>query len=241
MELLDEFGQFYKELPFADNKQDGLRYYYNNDMYGCSDAICLYCMLRYLKPEKIIEIGSGFSSAVTLDTNELFLRNAIKCTFIEPYPERLLSLLKENDKKCVKIFEKRLQEIPLELFKELSENDILFIDSTHVSKFDSDVNYILSTILPVLAEGVYIHFHDIFSPFEYPGSWLLAGRAWNEAYMLRAFLEYNNSFKIALFNTYLQTLYKEELLHRFPLLYNSRIDVGHENIGASIWIKKINR
>jgi len=229
LNLLDSFETFYKELPFTDEKSEGLRYYYKNDCYSYSDAILLYCMIRHLKPHKLIEVGSGFSSSVTLDTNEKFMGNSINCTFIEPYPERLLSLLKSDDKAT--IHKKRLQEIPIEMFKELNENDILFIDSTHVAKFNSDVNYVFHKILPMLAHGVHIHFHDVFYPFEYPQEWLLDGRAWNEQYILRAFLEYNNDFKIVLFNTYLESMYEEKIKSRFPLLY--------KNTGGSIWIKKI--
>jgi hypothetical protein len=85
-------------------------------------------------------------------------------------------------------------------------------------------------MLPKLAKGVHIHFHDIFYPFEYPEEWLLGGRAWNEQYILRAFLEYNNKFKIVLFNTYLETIFREDLKKRFPLIF--------KNTGGSIWIKK---
>jgi predicted O-methyltransferase YrrM len=230
-DILDKFEPFYKELPFQDEKTDGLRYYYKNDFYSYSDAIFLYCMIRHLKPQRIIEIGSGFSSSVTLDTNEKFMQNSIRCTFIEPYPERLKSLLKNDDKAKVTIHEKKLQEIPLDVFSELTENDILFIDSTHVAKFNSDVNYIIHTILPALTDGVYIHFHDIFYPFEYPMEWLLNGHAWNEQYILRAFLQYNTKFKIVLFNTYLETMFREELEKRFPLIF--------KNTGGSIWIKKL--
>jgi hypothetical protein len=139
-ELLNKFDVFYKELPFKDTKQQSLRYYFQNGFYSYSDAICLYCMLRHLKPGKVIEAGSGFFSSVTLDTNELFLKNSVQCTFVEPYPDRLKSLLKENDKTNVRILEQRLQDVPLNIFRELSENDILFIDSTHAAKFNSDVN-----------------------------------------------------------------------------------------------------
>jgi hypothetical protein len=231
MDLLNSFEKYYNELPFTDEKTDGLRFYYINDLYSYSDAIFLYCMIRHLKPQNIIEVGSGFSSGVTLDTNEKFMRNAVRCTFIEPYPDRLKKLLKNDDQTKITIYEKRLQEIPLDIFSELSENDILFIDSTHVSKLDSDVNYVIHTILPKLAKGVHIHFHDIIYPFEYPEIWLLQGRAWNEQYILRAFLEYNNNFKIVLFNTYLEWKFENELKKRFPLIY--------KNTGGSIWIKKI--
>jgi predicted O-methyltransferase YrrM len=230
LELLNSFESFYRELPFTDEKTDGLRYYYKNNFYCYSDAILLYCMIRHLKPSKIIEVGSGFSSCVTLDTNERFMENSIDCIFIEPYPERLKSLLKNNDLENIVIHEKRLQEIPLEVFRELKENDILFVDSTHVTKFNSDVNYIFHEILPILTHGVYIHFHDVFYPFEYPQEWLFQGVAWNEQYMLRAFLEYNKNFKIILFNTYLEKLHEAKIKSRFPLLY--------KNTGGSIWIKK---
>jgi hypothetical protein len=231
LKLLDSFEPFYRELPFIDEKSDGLRYYYKNDAYSYSDAILLYCMIRYLKPKKLIEAGSGFSSSVTLDTNEKFMKNSINCMFIEPYPARLESLLKNNDKENITIHKKRLQEVSLETFKELSENDILFIDSTHVAKFNSDVNYVIHEILPALAHGVYIHFHDVFYPFEYPKEWLLKGIAWNEQYLLRAFLEYNNNFKIVLFNTYLESIHETKIKDRFPLLY--------KNTGGSIWLKKL--
>jgi predicted O-methyltransferase YrrM len=231
LNLLDSFETFYNELPFADEKSNDLRYYYKNDCYCYSDAIFLYCMIRHLKPRKIIEVGAGFSSAVMLDTNEKFMKNSINCTFIEPYPERLESLLKSADNEMVTIYKKNLQEIPLELFEGLHENDILFIDSTHVAKFNSDVNYIIHKILPVLAHGVHIHFHDIFYPFEYPQEWLLQGRAWNEQYILRAFLEFNNEFKIIMFNTYLESMYKTRIINRFPLLY--------KNTGGSIWLKRM--
>jgi hypothetical protein len=229
LNLLYSFEPFYRELPFHEEKSEGLRYYYNNGFYCYSDAILLCCMIRHLKPKKIIEVGSGFSSSVTLDTNEIFMGKSINCTFIEPYPERLVSLLKNDDN--VTIHKKRLQEIPIEIFGELNKNDILFIDSTHVAKFNSDVNYVFHRILPMVANGVYIHFHDVFYPFEYPREWLLRGWAWNEQYMLRAFLEYNNAFKIVLFNTYLEKKYEKDIKSRFPLLY--------KNTGGSIWIKKI--
>jgi hypothetical protein len=109
----------------------------------------------------------------------------------------------------------------------------LFIDSTHITKFNSDVNYIFHEILPILAHGVYIHFHDVFYPFEYPQEWLLKGRAWNEQYMLRAFLEYNKSFKIVLFNTYLQNIHEAKIKNRFPLIYKEGLALT-----GSIWIKR---
>ncbi len=108
--------------------------------------------------------------------------------------------------------------------------DILFIDSTHVSKIGSDVNRLIFDILPALPRGVVVHFHDIFFPFEYPLEWLYEGRAWNEAYLLRAFLSYNKSFKILFWNSYLQAKQLDALNAAYPAMA-----VG----GSSIWIKKV--
>jgi hypothetical protein len=171
LELLKQFSAFYREMPFKAERQEGLRYYFENPAYSYSDAILLHCMMRHLKPNRIIEVGSGFSSCMILDTNDLYFDRSISTTFIEPYPELLMSLLRDSDQEKVKTIPSRLQDVDLSEFDALEENDILFIDSTHVSKINSDVNRIFFDILPRLSSGVYVHFHDIFFPFEYPKEW----------------------------------------------------------------------
>jgi hypothetical protein len=242
LRLLEEFVPYYNEMPFPEKKNDNLRYYFLNGYYSYFDGIFLYCMLRHLKSKSIVEIGSGFSSCITLDTNELFFEKRMRCIFIEPFPARLKSLIKSNEEYSTEIYETSLQSVPLALFKQLQENDILFIDSTHVTKYKSDVNYIIHEILPEIARGVYIHFHDVFYPFEYPKKWLLEGTSWNEQYILRAFLEYNTNFKIVLFNTYLQKKHEEKLKQQFPLIYKNPGGFSDNNkfiTGGSIWLKRI--
>lgn len=229
--LLDEFAKFYGDLPFGAEKKDGLRYFFENTAYSYSDAICLYGMIRWLKPKRIIEIGSGYSSCVMLDTNELFLNGSVQVTFIEPYAELLKSLVKVGDLDKHDLLEKPLQEVSLDVFSHLEAGDILFIDSTHVSKAGSDVNYIFFEILPGLKKGVYIHFHDIFFPFEYPKEWVYEGRAWTEDYLLRAFLQYNEAFKVVFFNNFLWKFHQEEILEKLPLC--------GKNPGGSIWLRKV--
>lgn len=231
MDMFASFKEYYDELPFKADKTDSLRYFFENPTYSYSDAILLYCMMRHAQPKRIIEIGSGYSSCVILDTNEIFFNNNISCTFIEPYPQLLESLIKENDKERVEIISTKLQDVDLSKFSSLSSRDILFVDSTHVSKVDSDVNYIFFEILPSLSSGVYIHFHDIFYPFEYPKEWIYAGRAWNENYILRAFLQYNSAFKIIFYNTFLEHYYEQKFISEMPLCL--------KNKGGSIWLKKI--
>jgi len=227
--LVSNFNKYYTELPFTENVTEGNRYYLKNPFYTYTDAIMLYSMMRHLQPKKIIEIGSGFSSAVMLDTNEKFFDNRIELTFIEPYPQRLKGLLKNVDKNSTVIKEKKVQDIDLELFDSLHAGDFLFIDSSHVIKTGSDVHFILFEILPRLNNGVYIHFHDIFYPFEYPRDWVFMGRNWNEDYFLKAFLMHNNQYKIILFSDYLHKHHRDAFA-QMPLCY--------KNTGGNLWMMK---
>jgi len=229
LKLVGDLNQYYAEMPFKEEKQSNLRYFFENGFYLYTDGITLYSMIRHLQPKNIIEVGSGFSSALMLDTNELFFNNQIELTFIEPYPERLYSLMNDGDKKTVKVIEDKVQFVELEYFDKLTAGDILFIDSTHVVKTGSDVNYILFEILPRLKSGVFIHFHDVFYPFEYPREWVFKGWNWNEDYFLRAFLMYNNGFEIKLFSEYLHK-HHGEIFEKMPLCY--------KNHGGNLWIEK---
>ena len=228
--FLETIKDYYPEMPFQATKTAGLRYYFDNPSYSYADAITLYSMMRHYRPARIVEIGCGYSSCVMLDTNELFFRDHIEMTFIEPYPELLLSLMKEGDQERVRIVPAKAQEVDLSLFAQLRENDILFIDSTHVSKLNSDVNRILFEILPSLHAGVLIHLHDIFWPFEYPAEWVAEGRAWNEAYILRAFLQYNTAFHILFFSSYVFEKRYDWVKDHLPLLT--------KNLGGHIWLRK---
>jgi predicted O-methyltransferase YrrM len=227
--LLQQFEPYYEQIPFTEHKDNKNRYYFENDFYSYTDAIVLYSMIRHYRPKQIIEVGSGFSSAVMLDTNEYFFGNSIQLTFIEPYTDRLRSLLKKQDYNFTQIIEKKVQEVEVETFKKLNAGDILFIDSSHVCKTGSDVNYIFFEILPALNSGVFIHFHDIFYPFEYPKEWVFMGRNWNEDYLLRAFLMYNSAFEIKIFSHYLHKLHSE-VFKNMPLCY--------KNSGGNLWLMK---
>jgi hypothetical protein len=188
-------------------------------------------MMRHFRPRSIIEVGSGYSSAVMLDTAERFLGNGVRFTFIEPFArERLQSALRPGDERLATILPQRVQDVPLSLFSTLQQNDILFVDSSHVAKFGSDVCHLLFKVLPRLNHGVLVHFHDVLWPFEYFREWLLRGWAWNEAYMLRAFLQYNSAFSIVYFNSYLGNVHTAAWRHYSPLSAVSS--------GASLWLRK---
>ncbi|MDF1697419.1 MAG: class I SAM-dependent methyltransferase [Saprospiraceae bacterium] len=228
-ELLLQCTSFYDNQPFQAKEEENKRYYFENPFFSYADGLSLYHMMRSKRPKRIIEVGSGFSSALMLDVNEMFFDNQIDLTFIEPYPERLLSLVKEGEK--INLIESGVQEVDLTTFKNLKAGDFLFIDSSHVSKVGSDVNHLFFKVLPVLAPGVFIHVHDIAANFEYPERWIMEGRSWNESYMLRSFLMFNPFFQIHLFNAYLGSFHTDWLLAEMPLFM--------KNSGGSIWIQKL--
>ena len=230
LQLIERLHAYYGEMPFPRQKRDGLRFWLENPAFAYSDAIYLYAMLRHVRPKRVIEIGSGFSSAAMLDTAENFFPDEIAFTFIDPDPSVFDSLAKPGDRERVSFRAMQVQDVPLETFDVLEAGDILFVDSSHVSKTGSDVNRIVFDILPRLKSGVYIHFHDIQYPFEYPRPWVYEGRAWNEAYLIRALLAFNSAFEIVLFPSYLAQFYGELLTEAMPLVM--------ENKPGSLWLRR---
>ena len=230
-ELLNDYIHYYKDLTFTEKQTHGHRYFYENDWFSYSDAIFLYCFLRKHLPKKIVEVGSGFSSAVILDTVEGFFPQRPELTFIEPYPDRLKSLLREEDKSRVTLINKKVQDASLDIFRSLQSGDFLFIDSSHVVKCGSDLQLLFFEILPNLQPGVFVHFHDVFYPFDYPSKWLIEGRYWNENYFLRAFLSWNTAWQIRFFNHYVHFMFGDLVKESMPLCT--------KNTGGSLYIQRV--
>jgi predicted O-methyltransferase YrrM len=226
----NENGDFIAQTPFTEGPSADNRYYYDNRVFPYGDAIILRAMIGAFRPKKIIEVGSGYSSACILDSAEHFGIDELKLTCIEPYPSRLKGLLRPGDLHRVTIIERPVQTCPATEFEGLQPNDVLFIDSTHVMKTGSDVHHELFNILPALVPGTLIHFHDIQYPFEYPDDWIQKNFSWNEIYALRAFLMYNPDFEIIFFNS--MFAHKQSALIRatFPLFLR--------NPGGSLWLRK---
>jgi hypothetical protein len=230
LNFLTKLSKHNSKLPYSEGRDKSLRYHFNNTAYSYTDATVLFCLLNEINPKRIIEIGSGHSSALMLDVNENFFNNSIDLTFIEPYPELLLSLIKPQDNSRFKLIGQNLSEVDNKIFSALGADDVLFVDSTHVSKIGSDVNQIIFDILPKLNRGVIVHIHDVFYPFEYPEEWVLDTRAWNEDYMLRAFLHNNNEYEILFFNHFMNLHHKKEMEKLLP--------TTKKNAGGSIWLRK---
>jgi hypothetical protein len=202
----------------------------NGGAYPFQDAFVLYSMIRRYNPARFVEVGCGYSTCVTLDACQGLSLN-IALTMIEPYPEWMQRSVKASDSSRYTFRQECIQDTPMNIFTDLAANDILFIDTSHVSKTGSDVNHIFFNILPRLKPGVLVHFHDIFYPFEYPIDWLQKGMFWNETYLLRAFLMHNSDFEIILFNNYISQFHTEIVKNNFPQFLE-------DEPGTSLWIRR---
>jgi predicted O-methyltransferase YrrM len=193
--LLAQF-QFNDELlKLPVENQGGHSYYFNNTAFGPGDGEYLYNMIRLKKPRRIVEVGSGFSTLMAIEAiNANRVEDArYHCdhTCIEPYEMPWL------EKTPVQVLRRRVETVDTSIFTGLEENDILFIDSSHVIRPQGDVLFEYLEILPTLRSGVIVHIHDIFSPRDYPASWLIQEiRLWNEQYLLESFLTHNCSWEI---------------------------------------------
>jgi Methyltransferase domain len=217
--LMEELSKYYIEYEntlYSKELDDSVQ-------YGWLDAALYYCIIRNFKPKNIVEVGAGDSTklacvAARKNGGYYYLKS------IDPFGSKELN-------KISNLIKRPVQEIPVSQFKALQRNDILFIDSSHVSKIGSDVNYLFFDVLPNLNPGVLIQMHDIALPWEFPNSWIMQDhRFWNEQYLLHAFLIGNRDFEI-LFGIQYMLLHHRELLLK---LYGSK-RLG----GRSFWIRKI--
>ena len=216
--LVGELGPRWSELD-----RDGR--WAPSDQLSLSDAAVYASVLRHRRPARVLEVGSGYTTAVALDTIQHHaLPTELVC--IEPFADRLRGLLREGD--VVELHEVPVQDADTSLFARLAAGDVLFIDSTHVAKAGSDLVWLLLHVLPRLAPGVLVHFHDIFWPMEYPREWLEQNRGWNEIYFLHAFLMGNPSWQIELFNDYVWS--------QMPEVVDRWLPEARDERPGSLWV-----
>lgn len=202
-------------FPEHGSNQNG-EFHFNNGFFERIDAEVAYSFVRLRKPRRIVEVGSGNS---TLAMATAIRRNATEgfyteFTAIEPHPAQFL---KNGVPGLTQLIPEKVQDAPLSVFRDLGPNDILFIDSSHVVSIDSDVLYECLRILPDLAPGVLIHFHDIFTPFDYPEKFVKKNLCfWGEQYMLEAFLSFNRNFKVVWSGSAMQHFHPDALRDAFP-------------------------
>ena len=232
LELLSKLT-FDSEFPAVIAAQQGeWRYAFNNGSFEDKDARAYYSLIRNNKPARILEVGSGYSTLVALCAiakNKLENPAYIcEMTCIEPYEMPRL------EKLPIKLIRKKIEDIDPTVFSSLQENDILFIDSSHIIRPGGDVNYLFLSVLPFLPTGVWVHIHDVFLPEDYPVTWLKDEfRMWNEQYLLEALLTGNREFETILALNYLFVTHRDKLEATFP-----GSPSGPDKKPGSFWIKK---
>lgn len=227
--LLDNLALL-QEFDFPKDQEPGHLYHYDNQNFTLADALSLFLLVRVFNPKRIVEIGSGYSSALMHEINQQYGREQMELNFVEPYPVILRDLLPQEA--ISSLIEKKIQDVDLDRFTSLEENDMLFIDSSHVYKAASDAQFIYTEIVPRVKKGVLIHIHDIHYPFEYPESWISQKRrAWNENYIVQSFLQFNEHFKIVLWPHFLQSRHPSFLKENAPRFL--------DYAGGSIWLQRV--
>lgn len=226
-EICPKYKEEYDKFPLYEAEKP-CQYYVYNGKFGEVDGDIYYCMIRYYKPKRIFEIGAGYSTYLAAQAclkNRSESGRTTDLIAIEPYPN---SCLRHGFPGLSKLIQKKVEEIDLGFFDKLEENDILFIDSTHVAKINSDVCYEYLELLPRLNKGVIVHSHDIFLPAEYPKDWVLKKyRFWNEAYLLQAFLEFNTAFEVLWAGNYMKLNHPDKMKSMF-----------RSYASQSFWIRK---
>jgi predicted O-methyltransferase YrrM len=217
-------------MTFPETSEDPTEFFSSNPAFAPHDAWALQAMLRHLQPRRMIEVGSGWTSLLAARVNREQLGGKMELTCVDPFPQEFM----RGDVEGVsELIEQPAEEMPLSFFERLQDGDVLFIDSTHTVKTGSDVVYLFGEVVPRLAPGVVVHIHDIFLPGEYPPQWVLSGWAWNEQYLLQAFLSFNREFEVVLSLGW--------LAHREPQVIEAAIP-GFERFypgrGGSLWIRR---
>lgn len=242
IEMLNRFLRFKNEYDnFPKNgTAKPWQFHFNNLTFGPVDAEVLYCMIRHFQPRKVIEIGSGYSTFLSA---EAILKNEEESGFradliaVDPHPNRVL---KSGFPGLSKLISRKIEDVDLTELEALKENDILFIDSSHVLKIGNDVYYEYLEILPRLNKGVIVHIHDLFFPYEYPKTWVLKMRRfWNEQYLLQAFLAFNNAFEVLWCGSYMHLKHPDKLEEVFASYNRTTVWAASRPGATSLWMRKI--
>lgn len=223
--VLAEVKQFESQMQQFTCKSSGGHFSFQNDYYRSPDAEILYAITRKYKPKRIIEVGSGNSTLLFRQAiNDGNLNTSL--TSIDPFPRREISAHSD------KVIREKVEEInDLSIFNELSENDVLFIDSSHEVKTGNDVIYLFLRILPLLSKGVLIHIHDIFLPYDYPKTWIVEQRwNWTEQYLAQALLQGSTDFEVIWAGYYLQRSLPE---------FGKHFKFWDGSDARSLWLRKM--
>lgn len=205
----------------GENRGSGRQFQFGNGSFESGDAEFLYQFVRLLKPRRVVEIGSGFSTLLVRDALAAGQRDDPSYVpshlCIEPFEMPWL------EGAGIRTMRSRVEDVQLDLFRELEAGDFLFIDSSHVIRPQGDVLAEYLEILPSLRSGVYVHIHDIFTPRDYPEDWVLRRKwLWNEQYLVESMLSHGSAWRIVAALNFLKHSYYGELKAVCPHLSEDR-------------------
>ena len=195
LQLLDEWiAPFHEHLASRSVHEAAIVGGGGDGGYGEIEAEVLFAFVARCKPRRIVQIGCGVSTATALMAAEKAgYRPEIIC--VEPYPS---AYLREAEKAgAIRLIARPAQQVDFETLADLGDGDLLFVDSTHAVKVGSEVNYIIHEVLPRLRNGTWVHFHDIYFPYDYTRD-ILDGDLFfaQESSLLYAFLTGNPRFRV---------------------------------------------
>jgi len=193
---------------------------FHNGQFPPLDALTYWHFLQ--KASKVVEVGCGYSTYLPWKAGK-------QITAIDPQPRIMYPE--------IPYLEIPVQEASPRLFQELQENDILFIDSSHIYGEGSDVQYLIEKIIPTLNKGVVFHFHDFFAHDGYPESWKSTPemKDWNENDYILPLL---NKYSVLAINHEISKHYNEQLKAAYPFVPKDITTNLGAVRGASVWFKK---
>lgn len=235
--LLEELGRgFSKECSWSLTSERPTDFVLQNSTFSYGCAASTHCMIRHFRPVTVIEIGSGLSSRVISQSLAMNRDDGHSSTYtiVDPYPGEVV---RSGGLHVDALLPQRVELLAPEFFNRLAANDILFIDSSHVAKIGSDVNFLFLEVLPRLEAGVIVHIHDISLPYEYSKTYCVSAQLrqfWTEQYLLQAFLCGHRDFEVQLAMNFLMTDHPEHFKQSFP----AHDRATSPNNSGSFWLRR---
>jgi len=222
LESVSKYINKYRLLASADTND--VQFSYDNQYFSSPDAEVLYAILRDKNPRFYVEVGCGNSTKIA---RQAIIDGALdtRITSIDPYPRTDIKDYADE------IIAQPVEFCDSSVFDELGCNDVLFIDSSHIIQTGNDVVYLYNTVIPKLPQGVIIHIHDIFLPYDYPEKWIIDGKwNWNEQYLVQCMLMLSDKFEVLWPGYYLQ-----KKIENFSDYFSN---IGNRN-SQSLWLRKV--
>lgn len=207
--------------------------------YGQTDADVLYAFVKSIAPRRIVQVGCGVSTAICLRAIGESGFESFKC--VEPYPNPFLKQKANNGE--ITLIDRKIQDLPSDCFSELEAGDLLFIDSSHTLGPAGEVTRMILNYLPHVKSGVFVHFHDIWLPFDYPPDILDRPQFfWHETALLTAFLSYNMAFRVecslSLLHHKKQEAFRGILPNYIPARFEDGLKIGPGSYPCSIYLSR---